>query len=512
MLGFVPQPNLFLSAFFLHGEGIVPGNRVLIKLGHYNQPKKSMVKKEESLCGGLTQERRAWLCLPEQIENTMRLLSFVNYWAKSRDRLLYSDRQGLYEVKAAILETTYRKDLISPTAYISGLPDFLEKLWDVDSAAEMVAEVWKENWEFEEQELSASSPPPEMSVRKCPRCRFFAGTISERFDHWHSQHSQAKSALKSHCVSWIFFGSLNKEKLFASLELPEPNTELPINFSKSEKRKKRKLEKQGLTYTLPKKPAWSWEIIKDFIDKNQPLIQQLEKEVLAKERASFEAKLRQWEKQQKLAEKLRQEEKVGTALALNLSVARLEELMSSEGKEEELKKAIACQLQAIVDEAIQNRQPLNTDALQGLQLSPIDFVDFDGIYRFWPSWDELKDSDLRKLDPEGYSLLAFEYRSEQSHFIFHLPLRIAEEFVAPEELEELIKTQSNLREVGEFYGREITEAEALEFPIDLILQELGVSIVSVCPEGLIDKEEYVNRKALSRPFYYEDWDDDEEED
>ena len=154
---------------------------------------------------------------------------------------------------------------------------------------------------------------------------------------------------------------------------------------------------------------------------------------------------------------------------------------------------------------------LTKDALQSLHLSPIDFVDFDGIYRFWPSWDELKDSDLRKLDPEGYSLLAFEYRSEQSHFIFHLPLRIAEEFVTPEELEQLIKTQSNLREVGEFYGREITEIEALEFPIDLILQELAVSIVSVCPEGLIDKEEYLNRKASSRRFYYRDWDEDDDD-
>jgi len=106
-----------------------------------------MVKKEAAIFGGLTEERRAWLCLPEKIENTMRLLSFVNYWAKSRDRLLYRDRQGLYEIKAAIIETAYRKHLISPTGYISGLPDFLEKLCDVDSAAEMVAEVWKENWE-----------------------------------------------------------------------------------------------------------------------------------------------------------------------------------------------------------------------------------------------------------------------------------------------------------------------------------------------------------------------------
>ena len=112
---------------------------------------------------------------------------------------------------------------------------------------------------------------------------------------------------------------------------------------------------------MPTKPAWNWEIIKDFILKNKPLIEGLEKETLAKERASFEAKLRQWEKQQKLAEKLRQEEKLETALVLNVSADRLEELMSSEGEEEELKKAIASQLQAIVDEAIQNRQPLNTE-------------------------------------------------------------------------------------------------------------------------------------------------------
>jgi len=44
---------------------------------------------------------------PERIERTLRLLFFLNHWAKARERLLYTDRQGLYRVKAALVRQTF---------------------------------------------------------------------------------------------------------------------------------------------------------------------------------------------------------------------------------------------------------------------------------------------------------------------------------------------------------------------------------------------------------------------
>ena len=456
---------------------------------------------QNSVRGGLTLERRFLLCQPEQIENTMRLLSFLNHWAKSRDLLLYRDRQGLYEVKAAILETAYCQNLISSTGYISGLPNFLDTLCELNFAAEITNDIFKENWEFEE-EIASFLPPPEMQSYKCPRCQFFTNNLSDRIKHWNCQHSQTQTALKSSVVSWILFGNPNKEKLFVSVGVPEPNAELPVKLSKSQRRKKQKLEKQGLTYTAPTKPAWTWQLIKDFVGDNKSLMQHIEAEILAEQQASFEKKCRKWERKREKTKHIRQKEKAKLAFNLNISVEKLEKLMLAEN-EEKLITIIASRIQAIIDEAIQKRQPLNTDALEALCLDPQELINYDGIYRFVPSWKDLNDSDSRKLDPEGYSLITFEYHSAQSHFTFNLPLRTAEKFLASEELEQLRKTHSEKREISEFYGREITEAEALEFPIDLILKELGVSIASVCPEGLVNKQEYLKQK---NSWHFNSWD------
>ena len=54
--------------------------------------------------GGLPPSRLEWLCQPAQIERTLHLLFSLNHWAKAREQLLYADRQGLYQVKAAVVQ------------------------------------------------------------------------------------------------------------------------------------------------------------------------------------------------------------------------------------------------------------------------------------------------------------------------------------------------------------------------------------------------------------------------
>src|SRR5690242_7770351 len=58
--------------------------------------------------GGIIPSRLDWLCQPEQIERTLHLLFRLNHWAKAREHLWYDDRQGLYKVKAVVLQHAYK--------------------------------------------------------------------------------------------------------------------------------------------------------------------------------------------------------------------------------------------------------------------------------------------------------------------------------------------------------------------------------------------------------------------
>ncbi|HEY3991549.1 MAG TPA: hypothetical protein VGM01_01605, partial [Ktedonobacteraceae bacterium] len=131
----------------------------------------------------------------------------------------------------------------------------------------------------------------------------------------------------------------------------------------------------------------------------------------------------------------------------------------------------------------------------------------------WDSWDQLDSSDLRKLDPEGLSLIAFDYISPNAHYIFHLPFRIAEAFVPFEQITLLKSTPWTSRESGEYYGRTVTEAESLRQPIADILHKLGADIPAICPRQLCDKEQ--DLIARYTEWYDEnenDEDDDDDED
>jgi len=73
-----------------------------------------------SASGGILPSRLKWLCQPEQIEQTLHRLFYLNHWAKAREYLLYDDRQGLYEVKTVVLQQAYMVGAINPIAYLDG--------------------------------------------------------------------------------------------------------------------------------------------------------------------------------------------------------------------------------------------------------------------------------------------------------------------------------------------------------------------------------------------------------
>src|SRR5258708_27139167 len=84
----------------------------------------------------LTSSQLERLCQPEQLEHTLHLLFNMNHWAKARERLFFADRQGLYQVKAAILRQAHAVGAIEASAYIDGTEGFGKDI-TLDIAADL---------------------------------------------------------------------------------------------------------------------------------------------------------------------------------------------------------------------------------------------------------------------------------------------------------------------------------------------------------------------------------------
>jgi hypothetical protein len=170
-------------------------------------------------------------------------------------------------------------------------------------------------------------------------------------------------------------------------------------------------------------------------------------------------------------------------------------------------------LAALIAQARVTRQPIPASELVALCLEPADLLDIHWIRnRLSPGWSELDESEMVQLDPEGLSLIAFEYVGATAHYIFHLPFRAAERFLPQPRVRDLKSRPGNSLECGECFGRTVTEEESREHPVGEILRELGVDVAAVCPYRLPDKQVYVSR--LARRFAYwdgEEVDDDEED-
>jgi hypothetical protein len=276
---------------------------------------------EDPAPGGIPSIRLAWLCQPEQIERTLRLLYSLNHWARARERLLYADRQGLYRVKAAVVRQAFAAGLISQVSYTDGSAGFACE-FSLDLAADIATEVFIER----------------------------LAMLIEDDAYLPADEEEAGSAALD---------------LFARI--------------------------------VGHRPA---------------------------SRADIEA-------------------------------------LDVEGTKVFLQE----QLAALIARARVTRQPIPDGELESLCIEPVDLLDSRWSRdRPSPRWCELDESDTVQLDPEGLSLIAFEYASATAHYLFHLPFRVAERFVPGPLLDNLQGRPGDSREYGEFFGRAITEAESREHP------------------------------------------------
>src|SRR5260370_22614432 len=123
---------------------------------------------QEKQATGLTTSRLAQLCGAEQIEHTMHLLCALNHWAKARDHLFFADRQGLYEVKTAILGQAHAAGHIEAYAYIDGIEGFGAEL-----AFDMAATIAADGIAWRLEELSTASSIEEYDIDDRMVCQFY---------------------------------------------------------------------------------------------------------------------------------------------------------------------------------------------------------------------------------------------------------------------------------------------------------------------------------------------------
>ena len=174
------------------------------------------------------------------------------------------------------------------------------------------------------------------------------------------------------------------------------------------------------------------------------------------------------------------------------------------------KKYIRAALHTLIEQARLTRQPIPYDELSALLIGPTDLLALPyNRERLVEFWHELDETNARKLDPEGNSLIAFQYGGVETRYTFHLPFRVAERFLPCEIVQRLQRHDGYSREMGIYYGRAITESESRAYPLPEILYELAINIDTICPRKLAHKEE------IYTPHLREHWefgDEDEEGD
>lgn len=328
--------------------------------------------------GAIFPSRLEWLCQPEQIEQTLCLLYYLNFWKKANQRLLYADRQGLREAQALVLEQATKMGRIRAALYLDGTRRFPGELLLESAAANAARGVLIHLKGLRDPEIWPPFAPD-------------GDRVYQRFIRPFYRRLTGKDC-----------------KLVADVEE---------------------------TLELAQ--------VHDYIQEH---------------------------------------------------------------------------LRRLVTRAQLTRRPLSIRRLAALCVAPIDLLHIrDNRLYFldsYDSWDELDISDQRKLDPEGYSEIAFQYRSPTAEYVFHLPFRWAETFLPPELVRELQKMPGISQEHGIFQGKRIDEEESEKHAPKEILQDLGVDIASLCPHKLLDKESYLAKPAIRDILWptseddHEEWDDD----
>ncbi|GAC1499418.1 MAG: hypothetical protein NVS2B12_05880 [Ktedonobacteraceae bacterium] len=157
----------------------------------------------------------------------------------------------------------------------------------------------------------------------------------------------------------------------------------------------------------------------------------------------------------------------------------------------QVKKYICSALHALVMRARLTRQPISRVELAALLVGPGDLLTLPyNREHLVEYWHELDETNARKLDPEGNSLIAFQYASATGRYTFHLPFRVAQRFLPGERIQDLQQYAGYSRELGTRYGRAVSASESRAYPLTEILRELAVNITSICPRQLTRKEDF----------------------
>jgi hypothetical protein len=292
---------------------------------------------------GILPTRLTWLCQPEHIEDTLKYVFFLSTWARASDDLHYDDRQGLYTLKAALLQQAYLVDLLQPVAYIDRSEGFIGR-FARESAARYATEIFLDRVTLlvENQQIGI--------------------TDNDEYNRW----------------------------------------------------------AQELFYQIMGRYPCSLEDIDE--------------------------------------------------LVLN-----------------GIENAIYDRLTTLLEKAYAARQPIKIVDLERLFIQPADLLAISDLYI--NHWSDLNEHQLRKLDPEGYSLVAFQYNSTTASYRFHLPYRYAEGFLTREKLETLPPTTIKGREQAYHHNRSLTIEESREHTPHEILQILALDRTFLFPHNLAHKKD-----------------------
>jgi hypothetical protein len=172
---------------------------------------------------------------------------------------------------------------------------------------------------------------------------------------------------------------------------------------------------------------------------------------------------------------------------------------------EKLRAFIETDMQRLIAQALETRQPVDPAHLAALCIAPIDILHIaDSRLPFldnYETWDELDATDLRPLDPEGFNAIVCRYSGLGTDYTFHLPFASARAFVSDERLTELRSQPLDSQEQGRKDYQMLEENSGLARPAREILQDLGVDIASICPQMLREKETGYITSAMHDMFW-----------
>jgi hypothetical protein len=143
-------------------------------------------------------------------------------------------------------------------------------------------------------------------------------------------------------------------------------------------------------------------------------------------------------------------------------------------------------VETLIKQAHTSSQPIPIHELTALFIRPAELFNLRGN-NVGIQWDDINEGIRRRLDPEGFSLIAFLYDSPAAHYVFHVPYRVAETFLSAQLLQELKHHPSHNHECAIYTEQTTSENTKGLLPLEYILRALQVDVASICPHRLSKK-------------------------